>query len=111
MTFWRRDGSRVAAMLLAAVVCGDVTLDAACDPIALPGPASVAAVSPANAGSRDACADFCVPDCFCCSRSEASGSILVVPPPATVTEAAPARPAAAPVGVRPVLELPPLLPA
>ena len=51
MAFWRRTGLRVVAMVLAAVLCADVTLDAACDPVVLPGPATAAAVSPDETGS------------------------------------------------------------
>jgi hypothetical protein len=108
MAFWRRSGFRLAAVLLAAVVCGDVTLDAACDRVVLPGPARAAAVSLAEATGDDAGADSCRPDCFCCSRSEAPGPVLVVPPPTLLSASAPAGPAAAPEGVRPVPELPPL---
>jgi len=99
---------RLAALLLAIVVCGDVTLDAACDPIALPGPAAAAAMRPAETGSTDACADLCLPDCFCCSRSETAGPALILPGLAAVAQAPLARPASLPVVARPVLELPPL---
>jgi hypothetical protein len=69
MTFWRRIGPRLVALLLAAVVCADVTLDAECDPIGIPRSASTA-VFAADAGTGDACAETCVGDCFCCSRSD-----------------------------------------
>lgn len=108
MASWRKAGFRLVAVLLAAVVLGDVRLDAACDPIAAPGPRS-AAVSAVDGAGHDACAGVCVADCFCCSRSEASGPVPVVPPPAPVSAAAPLPADSAPDGVRPVPELPPLL--
>jgi hypothetical protein len=108
MGYWRQAGFRIAAMLLAAVVCGDVTLDAACDPIATSGPTTTA-VSAVGDVAHDACADFCMPDCFCCSRSEASGPVLVVPPLSALSAAPPVVATCAPEGVRPVPELPPLL--
>jgi len=99
---------RLAALLLAVVVCADVTLDAACDPIALPGPAATTAMRPADAGRTEACADQCVPDCFCCSRSEQAGPALILPGLAAVAQAPLARPSFLPLVARPVLELPPL---
>ena len=95
-------------MALAAVLCADVTLDAACDPIAFPGPAATAAVSPDASGGADTCADFCVPDCFCCSRSEAARPELVLPALTPLARAAAASPLSVPAVVRPVPEPPPL---
>lgn len=108
MSFWRRTGFRVAAMVLAAVLCADVTLDAACDPVAFPGPAAAAAVSPQETGEADTGADFCVPDCFCCSRSEAAGPELVLPGLTVLAQAAAASPLSVPAVVQPVPEPPPL---
>ena len=108
MTSWRRAGPRLVVSLLAAVLCADVTLDAACDPIALPGPAAAAAVSPDEPGGADACADFCVPDCFCCSRSETAGPELVLPALTALEQVPYASPEAVPVVVRPVPQPPPL---
>jgi hypothetical protein len=108
MTFWRGTGPRLAALLLAAVVCADVTLDAACDPVGLPGPAAAAPEFSAEAGRGDACADSCVPDCFCCSRSETAGPALVLPGLTALEQAPSSDPASVPAVVRPVPELPPL---
>jgi len=108
MSFWRRTGFRVAAMVLAAVLCADVTLDAACDPIAFPGPAAAAAVSPDENGGAGTCADFCVPDCFCCSRSEAAGPELVLPALTALAQVPYASPESVPAVVRPVPQPPPL---
>ncbi len=99
---------RLAGLLLAVVVCADVTLDAACDPIGLPGPAAATAIRPADAGRSEACANQCVPDCFCCSRSEQAGPALILPGLAAVAQAPPVRPAFLALVARPVLELPPL---
>ncbi len=106
MKFWRRSGPRLVALLLAAVVCADVTLDAACDPIGLPGSGSTAAASSADPG--DACADTCVADCFCCSRSEPPGVALILPGLTALAQAPSLDPAKVPAVVRPVPEPPPL---
>ena len=108
MTFWRRTGPRLVALLLAAVVCADVTLDAACDPIGLPGSASTAQAFSADAGTRDVCADTCVADCFCCSRSETAGPALILPSLTALARALSPNPAAVPAVVRSVPEPPPL---
>ena len=108
MTFLRRTGCRVVALLLAAAVCVDVTLDAACDPIDLSGPASAVAALSADTGSADACASFCVPDCFCCSRSETAGPALTLPPLTALAQVPSPDPASVPAVVRPVAEPPPL---
>ena len=55
---------KIAALLLLAVIAIDIP-DAGCDPIGIPGDRPVLTSPPAEDG--DACADFCVPDCFCCS--------------------------------------------
>ena len=95
-------------MLLAAVVCADMTLDAACDPIAFPGRAAAAGVRPADAGRADACADECVPDCFCCSRSETAGTALTLPGLSDLAQAPSPSLAPVPAVVRPVPDPPPL---
>jgi hypothetical protein len=99
-------GLRLVAILLATVVCADVTLDAACDPIRVP--SAVASISCADAESGDACAGSCIPDCFCCSRSETAGPALAIPPPSLLRQTAAATPASTTAGVRPVSERPPL---
>jgi hypothetical protein len=108
MSSWRRIGPRLVALLLAAVICGDVTLDAACDPIDLPAPASASTAVSADMASTDACASFCIPDCFCCSRSETAGLALTLPALTDLSHAP--SPGLAPVQavVRPVPEPPPL---
>jgi hypothetical protein len=96
------------ALLLAAVVCADVTLDAACDPIGLPGPASAAAAFSAGEGTTDACAGTCVADCFCCSRSETASPTLTLPDLTALAQAPSLAPDCVSAVVRPVPEPPPL---
>ncbi len=96
------------ALLLAAVACADVTLDAACDPVRPPGPASAAAAFSAATGNGDACAESCVPDCFCCSRSEAAVPALVLPDLTALAKVPSPDPTSVPAIVRPVPEPPPL---
>jgi hypothetical protein len=108
MSLWQRTGPRFVALLLAAVVCADVTLDVACDPIGLPGPATAAAVSADDAGTGDARPGTCVADCFCCSRSETAGPALVLPGLTATAQAPSPDPASVPAVVRPVPQPPPL---
>jgi len=108
MTFWRGTGPRLVALLLAAVAYADVTLDAACDPIAFPGPSSAAAVFSADTGNGDACAKSCVPDCFCCSRSETAVPALALPGLTVLAQALSPAPASVTAVVRPVPNPPPL---
>jgi hypothetical protein len=108
MTFWRRTGPRLVALLLAAVVCADITLDAACDPIALPGAESSVPAFSVDTGTGDACGDTCVADCFCCSRSETAGPALILPSLTELAQAPSPSPASVPTVVRPVAEPPPL---
>ena len=108
MTAWRRTGPRLLALLLAAIVCADVTLDAACDPIDLPSPTSALVALSVDTGSADGCASFCVPDCSCCSRSETAGPALTLPPLTVLAQTPSSNPAAVLAVVRAVPELPSL---
>jgi hypothetical protein len=108
MTLRRGAGPRLVALLLTAVVCADVTLDAACDPVGFAGPASTAAAFSSDTDSGDACAESCVPDCFCCSRSEAAGPALALPGLTALAQAPSPTPPSVPAVVRPVPEPPPL---
>ena len=107
MAVWRNAALRVAALLLVAVVCADI-LDAGCDPIDLPGSASAGATLSPLADSNDACTRVCVPDCFCCSRSETAGAALTLPPLTLLADAPFSAAASVPATVRDVAELPPL---
>ena len=108
MAFPHRSGPRLVALLLAAVVCADMTLDAACDPVRLPGPASTVPAFSADAGTGDACADTCVADCFCCSRSETAGPALVLPALTALAQVPYPSAESVPAVVRPVPQPPPL---
>ena len=60
---------RVFALVLMAVVAGDL-MDAACDPFpALTQPTAIAAGSDRDA---DQCTDICVADCYCCSALDSA---------------------------------------
>jgi len=106
MPFWRCP--RLVALLLAAVVCADVTLDAACDPIGLLDPTTTAKAFSADTASCEACAATCVGDCFCCSRSETAGPAMTLPPLTALSRCPSPDPASVPAFVRPVPEPPPL---
>ena len=109
MVFRRGTGPRLVALLLAVVVSADITLGAACDPIDLPASAPGAtAVSAGGSAPVDACTSFCVPDCFCCSRSETAGPALTLPDLSAIARAISPVPASVPSIARPVPEPPPL---
>ena len=101
---------RAAACLLLAVIAADVAADTTCDmpapAAASPSAAALRGVAPG--GPNERCADFCIPDCFCCSRSVAAGAAVLPPEPQQL------NPVPAPAtddlseGVRAVPEPPPL---
>jgi hypothetical protein len=101
---------RAAACLLLAVIAADVAADTTCDmpapAAASPSAAALRGVAPG--GPNERCADFCIPDCFCCSRSVAAGAVILPPEPPRL------NPVPAPAtddlseGVRAVPEPPPL---
>jgi hypothetical protein len=101
---------RAAACLLLAVIAADVAADTTCDmpaPAATP-PSAAAVRGVAQDGPIERCADFCVPDCFCCSRSLAAGAAVLPPEPQRVRSVpAPATDDLS-EGVRAVPEPPPL---
>jgi hypothetical protein len=101
---------KLLALLFLSVSCGDLALDAGCDPLPIQaGPVSAVVEAPtAPESGEDRCATVCVPDCFCCSRTLVRGQ--VVPPAAArrVTAAPEAAPLPVPGGVRPVPYHPPL---
>ncbi len=109
MHFRLRAGLRLVALSLAAAICVDVAVDAACDPMCLSAPDSTTVIDDAGwGGPIHAYAGFCVPDCFCCSRSETAVAGLTVPPLVHVAEAPEQGPDSVTAVVRPVPEPPPL---
>jgi len=101
---------RAAACLLLAIIAADVAADTTCD---MPGPAaaspSAAAVrGAAQDGPIERCTDFCIPDCFCCSRSVAAGAAVLPPEPQRLTSVPAPATDDLPEGVRAVPEPPPL---
>ena len=99
---------RAIACLLLAIIAADVGAGTVCDSLGF-GPASAATVrGPDSSGANEPCADVCVPDCFCCSRSLPAGPLVLPPEPQRFTSVD--APAAEdwPEGVRPVLDHPPL---
>jgi hypothetical protein len=100
---------RLVAMLLLAVIVTDVVGDAGCDIPSTAVRADLSMTTGVAAGSNEPCASFCVPDCFCCSRSVGAAAIIAPPRPAPL--AVLDAPAAErwPHGVRPVVDHPPLL--
>ena len=101
---------RAAACLLLAVIAADLAADTACDmpapPAASPSAAAVQGVAPG--GPNERCADFCMPDCFCCSRSVAAGPAVLPPEPQRLTPVDVSATDDRSAGFRPVIDHPPL---
>ena len=99
---------RAAACLLLAVIAADVVADSACDSLSIGSGSTTTMLGPSTSGANEPCSDFCVPDCFCCSRSVTAGP--AVPPPSLARLTPIDAPAAErwPEGVRPVVDRPPL---
>jgi hypothetical protein len=101
---------RAAASLLLSVIALDVAADTACDSISLGAPSAstteVRGVAPS--GSNERCADFCMPDCFCCSRSVPAGPAVFPPEPQRLTPVPSSATDDLSEGVRAVPEPPPL---
>ena len=101
---------RAAACMLLSVIALDVAADAACDSIGLGAPsASTTAVrGAAPSGPNERCADFCMPDCFCCSRSVAAGCAVLPPEPQRLNPVSASATDDLSEGVRAVPKPPPL---
>jgi hypothetical protein len=99
---------RVASLVLLAAVGVDLAGDTRCDvpQFGLEGSAAFSAAIPP--GTEEPCASFCVPDCFCCSRSLVARPAVVPPEPGPLTAVGLPRPPNRPDGVRPVAVRPPL---
>jgi len=101
---------RLAACLLLSAITVDLAADTWCHQ-GWSSSSSVAAVRAAGEGqhqSGEPCAFLCVPDCFCCSRSETASSALMLPPLTVLAQAPSPDPLSVPAVVRPVPEPPPL---
>lgn len=105
----RRLLSKLFAALVVCIIFADIALDGSCDPVATGGATQVAFTAGTTDGANDPCADLCVPDCFCCSRSVTAGPAILPPMIGPVAAASELRAPATPAGVRPVPYHPPLL--
>lgn len=94
-------------MLLLAAICADLT-NVHCDgPVQL-GAAQTPILAAADSHEGDPCAGTCVPDCFCCSRTEQTAMVQLRPDGTPLAPLGPdgfVRPAS---GVRPLPYHPPL---
>ncbi len=99
---------RAAACLLLVVIAADVVSDTTCDSTSLGSASATTLRGPTPRGANEPCADFCVPDCFCCSRSIAAGPAVLPPEPERLTLLAPPAAERWSEGVRPVVDHPPL---
>lgn len=107
MTHWAGRLARISAMLLLAAICADLS-NVHCDGSLQLGGTSVLVLAAADSDNADPCAAICVPDCFCCSRTEQVAFVQLRPdaePLAPLGAAGILRPAS---GVRPLPYHPPL---
>ncbi len=99
---------RAAACLLLAVIASDLVTDTACDSFGF-GAASATTVRGAvPGGANEPCADVCVPDCFCCSRSVVAGPVVLAQEPERLTSVVAPVAKRCTEGFRPVVDHPPL---
>jgi hypothetical protein len=101
---------RAVACLLLAIIVADLAADTSCD---MPAPATASSSATALrgvalGGPNERCADFCMPDCFCCSRSVAADTAVVPPEPQRLTPVPAPATGDLSEGVRAVPEPPPL---
>lgn len=102
--------ARLVAALLLALICADLVADARCDVDAKAAVADSTLVAGGlDRGSDEPCVSFCVPDCFCCSRSVGAVADVAPPRPALAAVSTPPASPRWPLGVRPVAVPPPLL--
>ncbi len=101
---------RLVAGLLLVLICSDLVADARCD-VESGAASAESALLPATPGqgSAEPCVSFCVPDCFCCSRSVGAVADVAPPRPALASISSSQVSQRWPLGVRPVADLPPLL--
>jgi hypothetical protein len=105
--------ARAAAIVLLAAISLDVLADAGCDAPALSDPGTIAVRAPEQGkrGGAEPCAPFCVPDCFCCSRSMGAAPTIMPPAPGLLSALDAPVKERWPKGFRPVVDHPPLLSA
>jgi hypothetical protein len=102
---------RGLACLLLAAICVDIVGDATCDapPPVAPSATVLADLERGPSRSPEPCAEVCVPDCFCCSRSVAADPAVVPPRPVGLTRLATPASEHGAAGWRPPVDHPPLL--
>lgn len=101
--------ARLMAGALLVLIGADLVGDAACDlPLRVGQESRARLRTGAPDAPREACAAFCVPDCFCCSTSVAASAAVMPPSPVPLTAVAPIAHLRRPEGVRPVADRPPL---
>ena len=94
----RRTGGTIAqviALLILGVIGSDLG-DVACDPLRLG--LGDAILSQASAAATDACADQCLPDCFCCAPTVAAALPEIAGAPAAMRAPGPLLPEPAATG-------------
>ena len=107
MTPWTVRWARIGALLLLAAICGDLT-NVHCDGPMQLGRTPTLVIAASDAHDSDPCTATCVPDCFCCSRTEQTAIVQLRPdakPLAPLGADRFSRPAS---GVRPLLYRTPL---
>jgi hypothetical protein len=98
---------RAAACLLLLSIAADIAIDRSCDSTRLGAASSTLLLSADSRRADEPCVDFCVPDCYCCSRCLVT---MTVVPPRDPERFAPVGAHAVeqwPEGVRPVIDHPP----
>jgi hypothetical protein len=96
---------KLLALVLLCVISADAVFDADCDPIFAPGGSARLA---RGAEGREGCARFCIPDCFCCSRTLVAGPAVLPRGPELLTLITPFAAIPAPDPIRSVPYRPPL---
>lgn len=71
---WTVRWARIGALLLLAAICVDLA-NVHCDGPMVSDGRQTAVVIASQSDSGDPCATTCVPDCFCCSRTEQASTI------------------------------------
>ena len=93
-----RRALRWTALLLLALIGADLAADGACWASGQLGAPDTSWTAAASGGSEDPCASGCVPDCFCCSTSEAQSFVIAAAPLACAGRVAGERQRAVPAG-------------